>query len=815
MKYNYIINTLFEGIMGEARSHELNPKKLEKLRHLPEDIGDFMPFFRGQIYNNQLEIYKELFKQYKLMVKDLKQNELLANSPVFQDIIEALEGIRNILYSGLSMSTRRIALLIPFFEKLKPLFESLISVINIDNGLKEKFKAQLNNYHANIIPLINACDRNIKIINLLNQVYSENDIQQLAQNLLNLEPLFKEFVMREDKSYVESKEKSKEESKEESKEDRPLLNLIKMLEKRQLPQFAVLDSIINFIKKVRDGNSDGLPYYDSFSFYNHYQTFTCRDEEPVVDSFLPQKKLHYIWVGGKLPRNYFDNIINLNAPEYEKHIWTDNPDVLRKAISQSPLCDKISLQMVSVDSKIEEPGHKKPVIYIHSLKEVVKLIKENCTPFAAKYLIKILTTEGLGIFANYAAKSDFIRLIVLYFKGGIYLDTDIQYSFKSVDALFAANKIIVNHLRKNNNNAEIAGIIDRFEQQSEYFNRIINLLFDLQLEVSRYNELNDNKIEGINKIIKSLVNSLVTIMKGNALQLFKDIRKYASSSDGINADLLAHYENEVIKLLKKYTSQSSEANPEANILACFSQLKMIIDPAIESKESTPVELQTNIQEKRVNRRDLSSFLLIIDQQLKQLPKIQVDSLQGLQEIKQDASIKNPIDLLAEVERASELPNLFLPYGFMQSLNNNCVIAATKGHPVLHHALNVAINNYKKLERENRIDDKRSLFRGWRRDLTIASSGPQIIAEARNHYQESHPNIDSSEEKFSFADKSGMDVFSRQQIQSPTERIFGLTGLVRIICDNTWLPKTKKKLFSMDSEEIHTPQMRIFRNRKAF
>lgn len=127
---------------------------------------------------------------------------------------------------------------------------------------------------------------------------------------------------------------------------------------------------------------------------------TSRNSEYTRVNPIP-KILHFIWIGEPLPEEYLQNILGFmrHNPEHEVKFWTDNIHTFRK--KDLSYAQESSLKRLCVES--------------------VESIIDN----APKALQKIIVQESVGLYRNFAAASDIIRLLILSKFGGTYLDTDL------------------------------------------------------------------------------------------------------------------------------------------------------------------------------------------------------------------------------------------------------------------------------------------------------------------------------------------------------------------------------------------------------
>lgn len=127
--------------------------------------------------------------------------------------------------------------------------------------------------------------------------------------------------------------------------------------------------------------------------------------------------IHFIWMGGKLPAPYLNNIKECAAKalsdtqrgvNFKLNLWTDKPIHYWKTA-----CTEDSM----IYSKKFE---------IRDLNDLEQEIQENY-PESAKKIVSYVRRELIG-FKNYAAASDILRYVILEKEGGYYFDTDILFS---------------------------------------------------------------------------------------------------------------------------------------------------------------------------------------------------------------------------------------------------------------------------------------------------------------------------------------------------------------------------------------------------
>jgi len=127
------------------------------------------------------------------------------------------------------------------------------------------------------------------------------------------------------------------------------------------------------------------------------------------------KVLHFIWMGKQLPQKYVDNIRNLSAinPDYKIKIWTDRGAQTELAMASNEGA-RFSYEVIQIDPYLKEK------LRLQKLANGVDSEYKNL-----KKLIHYFYREKEGLYSNYAAASDILRILILEDHGGIYLDTDL------------------------------------------------------------------------------------------------------------------------------------------------------------------------------------------------------------------------------------------------------------------------------------------------------------------------------------------------------------------------------------------------------
>lgn len=167
--------------------------------------------------------------------------------------------------------------------------------------------------------------------------------------------------------------------------------------------------------------------YNGLLFSNRTE-WALKEEKAAVPH-----KLHRIWMGSKLPPQYFENILSLRKldPQQKIYLWSFDPQVLHKAIAAA---------------HYDLP--QKHLIKIRDIeKELFPLIFTHFPPSIAAEIIRIVRVESVGA-SNFATVSDIIRLVVLYVEGGRYADTDLYATIPQLTNLSALSKNILDKTKE-------------------------------------------------------------------------------------------------------------------------------------------------------------------------------------------------------------------------------------------------------------------------------------------------------------------------------------------------------------------------------
>ena len=128
------------------------------------------------------------------------------------------------------------------------------------------------------------------------------------------------------------------------------------------------------------------------------------------------KQIHFIWLGGLIPKNRLQNIYDLSAlvkkSGWKITYWTDNKNTY-------------------LHSAKEFEDTLNPLLTIRDIKEVSAWMKtdsfwqENAEE--CRYLLTLIEREQIGL-KNYAAVSDLLRAEILRKEGGYYFDSDDRFT---------------------------------------------------------------------------------------------------------------------------------------------------------------------------------------------------------------------------------------------------------------------------------------------------------------------------------------------------------------------------------------------------
>lgn len=133
--------------------------------------------------------------------------------------------------------------------------------------------------------------------------------------------------------------------------------------------------------------------------------------------FMP-KKIHFIWVGGPIKKEYMENIENLallaRQSGFEINVWVDK------------------------ESNYKRKDIANPNLRIRNIAELKPRMATDAyyteSPGKAKLFAECLAREFIGK-KNLAAASDLLRCEILRQEGGYYIDTDTQFYLGKKDRL--------------------------------------------------------------------------------------------------------------------------------------------------------------------------------------------------------------------------------------------------------------------------------------------------------------------------------------------------------------------------------------------
>ncbi len=188
------------------------------------------------------------------------------------------------------------------------------------------------------------------------------------------------------------------------------------------------------MKKLREalelegrGTQGATCYPDSVDLQFQYPSLPCLNKFTINDvnaKRVPEetmllaipKSIHLIWLGGSIPQEYLENIFKL-APYAKKNgfkvnLWVDNDFNFHGAVNR----------FHNTNRNVEISNTLKSAI---TLKNIMEL-KTDPQTVNDKILWKIIHSETTGLFCNYAAASDILRLMILKKEGGYYFDTDLK-----------------------------------------------------------------------------------------------------------------------------------------------------------------------------------------------------------------------------------------------------------------------------------------------------------------------------------------------------------------------------------------------------
>lgn len=138
-------------------------------------------------------------------------------------------------------------------------------------------------------------------------------------------------------------------------------------------------------------------------------------------------ELHFIWEGADISEDHLSNIL-LNAAlacDYNINVWTTRPisiySTLEKMMhSEDNARFRYLARNYSNAITIKDPEQ----LYDELKTELNSYNKYNDKVTEGAFLASVFHREINGVYKNYAAASDITRLVLLYLKGGCYMDVD-------------------------------------------------------------------------------------------------------------------------------------------------------------------------------------------------------------------------------------------------------------------------------------------------------------------------------------------------------------------------------------------------------
>ncbi len=154
-------------------------------------------------------------------------------------------------------------------------------------------------------------------------------------------------------------------------------------------------------------NDQKILYIDYTLFSNNNFYTGRRENLPDFPNII-----HLVWEGD-FPKKFVGNlsrICAMAAGNYHVICWVNHPKTFLEAL-------------YTADNNGICIGHLPRNLKIRQISELIELLMQGNTVFA-RNIVRIIELEASGMGYNYATVSDFLRLICLYFYGGIYLDCD-------------------------------------------------------------------------------------------------------------------------------------------------------------------------------------------------------------------------------------------------------------------------------------------------------------------------------------------------------------------------------------------------------
>lgn len=146
----------------------------------------------------------------------------------------------------------------------------------------------------------------------------------------------------------------------------------------------------------------------------------------IFENGLPAE-LHFIWEGKPIPQDRLANIL-LNAsyaPDFKINIWTTDPTLITSTLH------KMMDSETNAQFRFLAHNYGHAIVVKDTNKLYEELIPElngynqyNKNVTEGRYLASMFMRETNGVYKNYAAASDITRAVLMYLKGGCYMDVD-------------------------------------------------------------------------------------------------------------------------------------------------------------------------------------------------------------------------------------------------------------------------------------------------------------------------------------------------------------------------------------------------------
>jgi len=155
-------------------------------------------------------------------------------------------------------------------------------------------------------------------------------------------------------------------------------------------------------------------------------------------------KVHFIWLGSNIPRDYAENILNwsMQNPTYEIHVWVQQQMIdtnveifieeFRQINTASPIIhedvvEEFTGKLINIYRAADAP--------VQIFVDIIGLVPPLSDPGTL--------FQEIATYKNYGAASDILRIWILHFQGGIYVDCDISPPFSPLNVEIQAPKGIL------------------------------------------------------------------------------------------------------------------------------------------------------------------------------------------------------------------------------------------------------------------------------------------------------------------------------------------------------------------------------------